>query len=68
MHGFALNVNTDLGDFDNIVPCGIRGKQVASMEREIGQALPLAEVKASIIQHMAEVFEAEILFTDGSSE
>jgi lipoyl(octanoyl) transferase len=68
MHGFALNVNTDLGDFDNIVPCGIRGKQVASMEREIGQALPLAEVKASIIRHMAEVFEAEILFTDGSSE
>ena len=68
MHGFALNVNTDLGDFEHIVPCGIRGKQVASMEREIGQAVPLAEVKASIIRHMAEVFEAEMLFTDGSSE
>ena len=35
MHGFALNVNTDLGYFDNIIPCGIRGKAVASMESEL---------------------------------
>ena len=68
MHGFALNVNTDLGDFDHIVPCGIRGKQVASMEREIGHPLPLSDVKASILRHFADVFEAEVLLTDGSSE
>jgi lipoyl(octanoyl) transferase len=66
MHGFALNVNTELVDFDNIVPCGIRGKQVASMAREIGYALPLAEVKASILRHFGDVFEAEVLVTDGS--
>lgn len=68
MHGFALNVNTDLGDFEHIVPCGIRGKQVASMEREIGHSLPLSDVKASILRHFADVFEAEVLLTDGSSE
>jgi len=68
MHGFALNVNTDLGDFDHIVPCGIRGKQVASMEREIGYALPLAEVKSSILRHFAEVFDADVQLTGVSSE
>ncbi len=68
MHGFALNVNTDLGDFEHIVPCGIRGKQVASMEREVGHPLPLSDVKASILRHFADVFEAEVLLTDGSSE
>lgn len=68
MHGFALNVNTDLGDFENIVPCGIRGKQVASMETELGHPLPLAEVKASITRHFADVFDADMLLTGGSSE
>jgi lipoyl(octanoyl) transferase len=67
MHGFALNVNTELGDFDNIVPCGIRGKQVASMEREIGHAVPLEEVKASILRHFGEVFQADVELTGGFS-
>jgi lipoyl(octanoyl) transferase len=68
MHGFALNVNTDLGDFDNIIPCGIRGKQVASMERELGYALPLAEVKASVIRHFSDVFDAEPVVRVGTLE
>jgi lipoyl(octanoyl) transferase len=68
MHGFALNVNTLLSDFDNIVPCGIRGKQVASMHRELGRELPLKDVKASILKHFSAVFEAEVVLIGGSSE
>ncbi len=45
MHGFALNVNTNLGYFDNIIPCGIKGKAVTSMEAELGKKVALDEVK-----------------------
>ncbi len=38
MHGFAFNVNTDLTYFDYIIPCGIRNKQVTSLEKELGYA------------------------------
>jgi len=57
MHGFALNVQTDLQYFDHIIPCGIRGKQVASLEKELGYAAPLEEVQAKIVQHFGEVFQ-----------
>ncbi len=59
MHGFALNVNADLGYFDNIVPCGIRGKAVTSMEAELGKKLPMAEVKEKILHHFKNLFEVE---------
>ena len=60
MHGFALNVNTDLGYFDNIIPCGIRGKAVTSLNVELGvEKVDLAEVKAKILKHFEELFEAE---------
>ncbi|AQS94893.1 lipoyl(octanoyl) transferase [Polaribacter sp. BM10] len=57
MHGFALNVNTNLGYFDNIIPCGIRGKAVASMEAELGKKLDLEEVKSKILKHFKNLFE-----------
>ncbi len=57
MHGFALNVQTDLGYFDHIVPCGIRDKAVASLDREIGYAVPLADVRRHIVHHFGEVFQ-----------
>ena len=57
MHGFALNVNTDLGYFDNIIPCGIRGKAVTSMAVELNRKLDLEEVKEKILQHFKEAFE-----------
>jgi lipoyl(octanoyl) transferase len=63
MHGFALNVNTDLGYFNNIIPCGITDKQVASMHVELGRAIAPEEVKAALRTHFAAVFEAELLDT-----
>jgi lipoyl(octanoyl) transferase len=59
MHGFALNVNTNLGYFDHIVPCGIRGKAVASMEAELNRELDLAEVKGKILTHFKALFEVD---------
>ncbi|NCP20854.1 MAG: lipoyl(octanoyl) transferase [Flavobacteriales bacterium CG_4_9_14_0_2_um_filter_35_242] len=61
MHGFALNVNTDLGYFDHIIPCGIRGKAVASMQGELRKSVNQNEVKIKILKHFAELFEAEFI-------
>ncbi len=61
MHGFALNVNADLGYFDHIIPCGIRGKAVTSMHVELGHSLDEAVVKAAIIKHFTALFEAEMV-------
>jgi lipoyl(octanoyl) transferase len=61
MHGFALNVNANLGYFDNIIPCGIKGKAVTSMEAELGKKIPLDEVKAKILKNFAELFEVEFV-------
>jgi lipoyl(octanoyl) transferase len=55
-HGFALNVATDLSLFAGIVPCGLRGMGVTSMQRLLGTAPPLAEVAARLAWHFAEVF------------
>ncbi|WP_291090953.1 lipoyl(octanoyl) transferase LipB [Empedobacter sp. UBA7494] len=59
MHGFALNVNTDLRYFEYIVPCGIHDKAVASLERELGYQVDMNEVKAFTKKHFAEVFDVE---------
>ncbi len=59
MHGFALNANVNLGYFDNIIPCGIRGKAVTSMEAELGQKVNMEEVKSKILKHFKELFEVE---------
>ncbi|MCH2034441.1 MAG: lipoyl(octanoyl) transferase LipB [Tenacibaculum sp.] len=57
MHGFALNVNADLGYFDHIIPCGIKGKAVTSMEAELGRKLDVEEVKNKILKYFKEIFE-----------
>lgn len=59
MHGFALNVNVNLGYFDNIIPCGIKGKAVTSMEVELGKKISEEEVKQKILKHFKELFEVE---------
>jgi lipoyl(octanoyl) transferase len=62
MHGFALNVNANLGYFDNIIPCGIRGKAVTSLNVELGlEKVDEGEVKEKLLKHFAELFEAEFL-------
>jgi len=61
MHGFALNVNADLGYFDNIIPCGIRGKGVTSLHVELGvDHVDEDEVRAKITKHFTELFEATL--------
>ena len=62
MHGFALNVNANLGYFDNIIPCGIRGKSVTSLNVELGKdKVDEAEVKEKLLKHFSTLFEAKIL-------
>ena len=57
MHGFALNVNTNLGYFDHIIPCGIRGKAVTSLEAELNRSVDLGEVKEKIIKYFQVAFD-----------
>ncbi|MDX1640571.1 MAG: lipoyl(octanoyl) transferase LipB [Balneolaceae bacterium] len=60
MHGFALNVNTDLSYFQHIVPCGIQGKEVTSLSKCAGRHIEEDEVKEKIIKHFGDVFDAEV--------
>ncbi len=60
MHGFALNVNTDLDYFNNIIPCGIQNKQVTSIEKETGAKLDYEEVKKKLQKNFEKVFEATL--------
>lgn len=65
MHGFALNVNTDLGYFDNIIPCGIRGKAVTSLNVELGKdKIDEAEVKEKLLKHFSKLFESKTLIKE----
>ncbi|HEA31134.1 MAG TPA: lipoyl(octanoyl) transferase LipB [Leeuwenhoekiella sp.] len=62
MHGFALNVNADLGYFDHIVPCGIQDKAVTSLHIELGQkTVDTDEVKAKLLKHFKSLFKAELV-------
>ena len=62
MHGFALNVNADLGYFDLMIPCGIRDKAVTSLNVELGQKeVDVEEVRAKLLKHFAALFEAELI-------
>ncbi len=60
MHGFALNVNANLGYFDNIIPCGIRGKAVTSLNVELGvEQVSVEDIKEKLLKHFKSLFEAE---------
>ena len=61
MHGFALNVNTDLSYFNNIVPCGIQNKQVTSVEKELGYKVNYAEIKEKLKRNFEKVFESILI-------
>ena len=60
MHGFALNVNANLGYFDLMIPCGIRGKAITSLNVELGvKEVSMEEVKEKLFKHFITLFEAE---------
>ena len=63
-HGFALNVTTDLADFDLIVPCGIRDRAVTSMEAEAGggSSPSLEQMSHSVARHFGRVFERQVVW------
>lgn len=60
MHGFALNVNTDLAYFDNIIPCGITDKKVTSLQAELGATLDMNEVKELVKHNFETVFNVAL--------
>jgi len=63
MHGFALNVNANLGYFDNIIPCGIKGKAVTSLNVELGvDQVNEEEVKTKILKHFSTLFESTFVY------
>ena len=59
MHGLAFNINTDLSYFDHIVPCGIQGKGVTSLSKELRREIGLEEVKEKLKTHLGRLFEAD---------
>ncbi len=68
MHGFALNVNADLGYFDLMIPCGIKDKAVTSLNVELGKKeVAMDEVKEKLLKHFAALFEAEMMKKEKAS-
>ncbi len=59
MHGFALNVNTDLSYFNHINPCGFVDKGVTSIEKELGERQDFEKVKVIVKKHIGKVFDFE---------
>lgn len=60
MHGFALNVNPDLGFFDRIIPCGIADAQVTSMEKELNRSISLEQVQEVVAARMKQTLSQVI--------
>jgi len=61
MHGFAFNINTDLSYFENIIPCGIVGKNVTSLEQEIGRRVDIEKVKEHLKKNLELTFEVNLI-------
>ena len=57
MHGLAINVNTDLSYFDNIISCGIQGVKMTSLDKELGKKIRMNDIKKSLITHFNQIFK-----------
>ena len=57
MHGLAINVNTDLSYFDNIISCGIEGVKMTSIDKELGKKIRMTDIKKSLITHFNQIFK-----------
>lgn len=62
MHGLALNVNSDLNYFNNIVPCGIVDKAVTSIQNELGREVDMKHVKSTLLKYFGDLFEAKLVY------
>ena len=62
MHGLALNINTDLSYFNKIIPCGIEGKGITSMQKVLNKKISIEKVKSAIKSHFEEIFDARLMF------
>jgi lipoyl(octanoyl) transferase len=62
LHGFALNINTDLSYFDKMIPCGIQDKSVTSMQKELKSVVDLEQVKNILKEKLAELFNMKLSF------
>jgi len=67
MHGFAMNINTDLSHFNYIIPCGISNKQVTSLEKESGNKIDFDEAKEKVKENFEKVFQVELVSCDRST-
>jgi lipoyl(octanoyl) transferase len=67
-HGFAFNVTTNLAHFGLIVPCGITGKGVTSLERLLGRKVPMPEVEGAVVQAFAGVFDRSYRHEEGEEK
>ena len=61
MHGFALNINSNLSYFDDIIPCGIKNKSVTSLNKELGTDINIEEVKNKLKAHLAALFNLDLV-------
>lgn len=64
MHGLALNVNTELKYFNNIIPCGIEGKDVTSIHKETNKEINIDELETKLINNLAKVFNFKIIYEE----
>ena len=63
MHGFALNVDTDLRYYNYIIPCGIKGKGITSINKEIKKNVSINEVKKKLLENLKKTFQANLIFS-----
>ena len=56
MHGLAINVNTNLSYFDNIISCGIDGVKMTSLYKELGKKIPMNDIKKQLVNNFKQIF------------